>query len=167
MRVSPVGFALDDEQDVLAEAERSAAVTHDHPEGVKGAQAVALAVFLARNGADAGTLRDELASRFGYDLKRTPDEIRPGYAFDETCQGSVPEALICALTGGDWEECVRLAVSLGGDADTLGCMAGAVAQARFGGVPGDVDAQVRKMLPPHLLDIVNDFEARYGCSRAR
>ncbi|MCP4571520.1 MAG: ADP-ribosylglycohydrolase family protein [bacterium] len=166
MRVSPVGFALDDENEVLAEAERSAAVTHDHPEGIKGAQAVALAVFLARRGADAETLRGELTSRFGYDLARTPEGIRPGYVFDETCQGSVPEALICALVGDDWERCVRLAVSLGGDADTLACMAGAVAQARFGGVPKEVDTQAQALLPAHLLDIVKDFEARYGGDHA-
>lgn len=167
MRVSPVGFALDDVDEVLAEAARSAAVTHDHPEGIKGAQAVALAVLMARQGADPETLRGELASRFGYDLARSPDEIRPGYAFDETCQGSVPEALTCALTGEDWENCVRLAVSLGGDADTLACMAGAVAQGRFGGVPEDVDTQARALLPAHLLEIVGDFETRYGVGRAR
>lgn len=166
MRVSPVGFALDSETEVLAEAERSAAVTHDHPEGIKGAQAVALAVFLARRGADAETLRGELAGRFGYELGRTPDEIRPGYAFDETCQGSVPETLVCALAGSDWEECVRLAVSLGGDTDTQACMAGAVAQARFGGVPAEIGEAVRALLPDHLLDIVKDFELRYGCGHA-
>jgi len=167
MRVSPVGFALDDVDEVLAEAERSAAVTHNHPEGVKGAQAAALAVLLARQGADAQTLRTELTGRFGYDLARTPDDIRPGHVFDETCQGSVPEALVCALAGDDWETCVRLAVSLGGDADTQACIAGAVAQARFGGVPAAVDDAVRTMLPAHLLDIVGDFEARYGNGPAR
>jgi ADP-ribosylglycohydrolase len=160
MRVSPVGFLLDDEAAVLREAGRSAAVTHDHPEGIKGAQAVAMAVFLARGGADPETLRAELTARFGYDLARTPDGIRPGYGFDVSCQGSVPEALVCALAAADWTEAVRLAVSLGGDADTQACIAGAVAQARFGGVPEDVDSRARGHLPDNLLEIVVDFEAR-------
>jgi ADP-ribosylglycohydrolase len=166
MRVSPVGFLLDDEAAVLREAERTAAVTHDHPEGIKGAQAVALAVFLAGRGADTETLRGELTGRFGYDLGRTPDEIRPDYKFDVSCQGSVPEALICALDAGDWTQAVRLAVSLGGDADTQACIAGAVAQARFGGVPEDVDSRARGHLPDNLLEILVDFEARLAGEEA-
>ena len=160
MRVSPVGFLLDDEAAVLREAERTANITHDHPEGIKGAQAVAMAVFLARQGADAETLRAEITGRFGYDLTRTPDEIRPAYKFDVSCQGSVPEALICALAGNHWLEAVKLAVSLGGDADTQACIAGAVAQARFGGIPEDMDSRARGALPDNLLEIVVDFEAR-------
>ncbi|RKZ15787.1 ADP-ribosylglycohydrolase family protein [bacterium] len=160
MRVSPVGFLLDDEAAVLREAKRSASITHDHEEGIKGAQAVAMAVFLARQGADAETLRGELTSRFGYDLSRTPDDVRPEYKFDVSCQGSVPEALICALAGSDWLETVKLAVSLGGDADTQACIAGAVAQARFGGIPEDIDSRVRGVLPDNLLEILVDFEAR-------
>ncbi len=160
MRVSPVGFLLDDEAEVLREAERSAAVTHDHPEGIAGAQAVALAVLRARQGARPADLRRELQERFAYDLARSVDDIRPGYAFDVSCRGSVPEALVCALEGDDWLQAVRLAVSLGGDADTQACIAGAVAQARFGGIPRDVDRAVRNLLPDHLLDIVGDFEAR-------
>ncbi len=157
MRVSPVGFLLDDEDDVLAEARKSAAVTHDHPEGIKGAQAVALGVYLARRGADRETIKGELAGRFGYDLERTCDEIRPGYRFDVSCQGSVPEAIICFLEAGDWEEAVRLAVSLGGDADTQGCIAGALAQAAGGGPDAPVVDQVRGLLPDHLNDILDDF----------
>ncbi len=167
MRVSPIGFALDDEAEVLAEAKRSAIVTHDHPEGVKGAQAVALAVLRARQGMAPADLRAELTERFGYDLDRTADDIRPAYAFDVSCQGSVPEALVCALEGDDWEACVRLAVSLGGDADTQACVAGAVAQARFGGVPAEIEDRVRTILPRHVLDIVEDFESRHGDRRAR
>jgi len=165
MRVSPVGFLLDDEADVLREAERSAAVTHDHPEGIAGARAVALAVLRARQGARPADLRRELQERFGYDLARSVDAIRPGYAFDVSCRGSVPEALVCALEGDDWLQAVRLAVSLGGDADTQACIAGAVAQARFGGVPGDVEQAVRGMLPEHLLEIVDDFEVRLAEGR--
>jgi ADP-ribosylglycohydrolase len=157
MRVSPIGFALDDENDVLAEAERSAVVTHDHPEGIKGAQATALAVFLARKGTAREDIRRTLSERFGYDLARTPDEIRPGYAFNESCQETVPEALICALDGRDWEQTVRLSVSLGGDADTLACIAGGVAQALQGDLPPEVVAKVRAYLPQPLWEICQEF----------
>ena len=157
MRVGPIGWALGSEDEVLREAARSAAVTHDHPEGIKGAQAVALAVFLARHGADAGQIRAEIAGRFGYDLQRTTAQIRPGYAFDVSCQGSVPEALVCALEADDWETAVRLAVSLGGDADTQACIAGAVAEALYGPVPVAVAEQVREILPEHLAEILDDF----------
>ena len=161
MRVGPVGFAFDNEADVLREAERSAAVTHDHPEGIKGAQAVALGILLARQGAEPAQLKQEISDRFGYDLARTVKAIRPDYDFDETCHGSVPEAIICFLESRDWEEAVRLAVSLGGDADTQACMAGALAQARFSAVPGGIDLATRKLLPEHLLEIVEDFEKKF------
>jgi len=162
MRVSPVGFAFDTEADVLAEAERSAACTHDHPEGIRGAQAAALAVFLARRGADRETIRGEIGGRFGYDVGRTCDEIRPGYAFDVSCQGTVPEAIVAFLDSTDFESAVRLAVSLGGDSDTLACIAGAIAQAHYGPLPAAIDAAVRTELPRDILQIVVDFETRYG-----
>ena len=146
---------------VLREAERSAAVTHDHPEGIKGAQAVALGVLLARQGAEPAQIKQEISGRFGYDLDRTIKAIRPDYTFDVSCQGSVPEAIICFLEGRDWEQAVRLAVSLGGDADTQACMAGALAQARFSGVPGEVELATRKMLHEHLLEIIEDFEKKF------
>ena len=164
MRVSPVGLAFDDEQDVLREAARSAAVTHDHPEGIKGAQAAALAVLRARQGAECGRIRHELAERFGYDMDRTVAGIRPGYSFDVSCQGSVPEALICFLEAGDWLEAVRLAVSLGGDADTQACIAGAAAGARFGGPPAEVVRAVRDILPVHFVEIIDDFGLRFPAS---
>jgi len=161
MRVGPVGFAFDNEEDVLREAERSAAVTHDHPEGIKGAQAVALGILLARQGAEPAQIKQEISARFGYDLDRTVKAIRPEYGFDETCQGSVPEAIICFLEGEDWEQAVRLAVSLGGDADTQACMAGVLAQARFSAVPSEIELATRKMLPDHLHEIVEDFEKKF------
>ena len=157
MRVSPIGFGLDDEAAVLREAERSAIVTHDHPEGVKGAQSTALAIFLARKGADAETIRKEISGRFGYDLGRTAAEIRPEYQFNESCQGTVPEALICALEANSWEEAVRLSVSLGGDADTLACIAGGVAEALHGPVPDDVVLRVKEILTEDLREILEDF----------
>ncbi|MFQ5760622.1 MAG: ADP-ribosylglycohydrolase family protein, partial [Acidiferrobacterales bacterium] len=135
MRVSPVGFAAKTVEDVLIEAHRSVAVTHNHPEGVRGAQATALAVFLARHGASKSEIRHELTERFGYNLERSVEEIRPGYAFDVSCQGSVPESIICFLDSSDVEGAIRLAVSLGGDADTMACIAGGIAEAFYGGVP--------------------------------
>lgn len=163
MRVSAVGYAADTLEEVLSEAQRSAAVTHNHPQGVRGAQATALAVFLARRGASKSELRHELGARFGYDLDRSVDQIRPGYTFDVSCQGSVPEAIICFLDSSDLESAIRLAVSLGGDADTMACIAGGVAEAFYGGVPDVIEAEVRNRLPEDLLDIIDRFLAQFVC----
>jgi len=162
MRVSPVGFALDTVEAVLAEAARSAAVTHDHPEGIKGGQATALAVFLARCGADKAAIESEIQDRFGYDLTDRLAAIRPGYRFDVSCQGSVPESLIAFLESVDYEGAVRNAVSLGGDADTMACIAGGVAQAFYGTVPEMIAAAVRARLPQAFLSVLERFESRYG-----
>jgi ADP-ribosylglycohydrolase len=161
MRVAPIGLAFDTVADVLHEAEQSAAVTHDHPEGIKGAQATALAVFLARTGASKAEIRKELARRFGYNLRRTVDEIRPTYAFDVSCQGSVPEAIVAFLDSKSVESAIRLAVSLGGDSDTQAAIAGGIAHAFYGQVPESIDAAVRKRLPEELLDVVDAFERAY------
>lgn len=161
MRVSPVGFALDSEDGVLAEAARSASVTHDHPEGIKGAQCVALAVFLARTTRDKGLIRRRVSERFGYDLSRTVDSIRPSYKFDATCPGSVPEAIIAFLDSTDFEDAIRRAVSLGGDSDTIACIAGGIAEAYYGEVPGEIDREVRKRLPKSFLALLAEFEAEH------
>jgi ADP-ribosylglycohydrolase len=162
MRVSPIGFALDTVEDVLAEAARSAAVTHDHPEGIKGARATALAVFRARSGESKAKIRSEIQRRFGYDLERSIDAIRPGYGFDVSCQGSVPESLIAFLESIDYESAVRNAISLGGDADTMACVAGGIAQAFYGDVPKQIADEVRSRLPEDFLNVRNQFERRYG-----
>lgn len=162
MRVSPVGWAFDTEGEVLEQAGASAACTHDHPEGIKGAQATALAVFMARSGEPPGSIRTAVEKRFGYDLQRRVADIRPAYSFDPTCQGSVPEALICLLEAADYEDAVRSAVSLGGDSDTLACIAGGVAEARFGPLPEHIAAEVRRRLPSELTAVVNRFAERYG-----
>ncbi|SHK81771.1 ADP-ribosylglycohydrolase [Desulfatibacillum alkenivorans DSM 16219] len=164
MRVSPVGFAFDDMGKVLEEAKKSAEVSHNHPEGIKGAQAVACAVFLARKGAGKEAVREEIAARFGYNMDRTVDEIRPSYAFDVSCQGSVPEAIIAFLDSENFEDAIRQAVSLGGDSDTIGCMAGAIAQAYYKGVPGEIAAEVRSRLPEEFLNIIDEFNKVYGLS---
>lgn len=157
MRASPVGFAFSSVDEVLREAGRSAAFSHDHPEGVKGAQAAALAVFLARTTRDKALVRTEIASRFGYDLDRTVDAIRPAYGHVESCQETVPEAVISFLDSTSYEDAVRNAVSLGGDADTLACIAGGIAEAFYGPVPSEILAGVRQCLAPELWDIVERF----------
>jgi ADP-ribosylglycohydrolase len=161
MRVSPVGWAFGSEDEVLREAARSAAVTHDHAEGIKGAQAVALAVFMARGGAGKEDIRREISGRFAYDLSRTVEEIRPGYRFHVSCMKSVPEALVAFLDSADAEHAVRLAVSLGGDADTQAAIAGSVAEAFYRGIPEPVRAPVLDRLTPEMREIVDAFEARF------
>ena len=148
MRVSAVGWACGTPEDVLHEAQASAAVTHDHPEGIKGAQAVALAVLRARTGASKQAIRSEITARFGYDLSRTLDEIRPGYSFDETCQRTVPQAMTAFLEADDFEDAVRKAISLGGDADTLAAISGSIAEAFFGGIPPEIAAEVQARAGP-------------------
>jgi len=161
MRVSPVGFAFDDADAVLSEATASAAVTHNHPEGIKGAQATALAVFLARQGHSKKEIRKELSIRFGYDLSRTLDSIRPGYRFDVSCQGSVPEAVAAFLESTDYEDAVRKAVSLGGDSDTLACIAGGMAQAFYRVIPDFIAEAVKKRLPGEFIAIIDRFGKRF------
>ena len=161
MRVSPVGFAFSTQAEVLAQAEATAVITHNHPEGVKGAQATALAVFLARIGTDKETIRARLADRFHYDHSRTIDDIRPGYRFDVSCQGPVPEAILAFLDADSYEDTVRNTVSLGGDSDTLGCLAGGIAEAFHGCVPDPVRAKVQEVLPPDLWSITKAFCATY------
>jgi ADP-ribosylglycohydrolase len=164
MRVSPVGFAFDTIDEVLTQARRSAEVTHDHPEGIKGAQATALAVFMARQGADKQTIRSEIRDRFDYDLDRTVETIRPTYRFDVSCQGSVPESIIAFLDSEDYETAVKNAISLGGDADTMACIAGGIAQAYYRSIPARIIAAVREGLTMDLLAVVNAFNEKYGCS---
>ena len=161
MRVSPVGFAGDTMEAVLREAEKSAAVTHNHPEGIKGAQVTALAVFMGRKGKTKEEIRRVISGQFGYNLNRTIDQIRPGYHFDVSCQGSVPEALIAFLQSDDFESAIRLAVSLGGDSDTLACIAGAVAHAYYGKIPPEIEKEVRSRLTPQLLNVLDEFAKKY------
>jgi len=157
MRVAPVGWHRNAQEEVLREAERSAAVTHNHPEGIKGAQAVALAVFLARQSLDRESIRREIQERFQYDLSRYLRDIRPEYRFDVSCQGSVPEALIAFLEAEDFEDALRNAVSLGGDSDTQACIAGAVAEAFFGGIPHALCEAVFRELDSFQADILQRF----------
>jgi ADP-ribosylglycohydrolase len=162
MRVSPVGFAFDGVEEVLKEARKTAEITHNHPEGIKGAQATALAVLLARTGATKREIRTEIEGRFGYDLERSVEGIRVTYHFDVSCQGSVPEAIISFLDSSSYEDAVRNAVSLGGDSDTLACIAGGIAEAFYGGVPQFISDKVMDILDEYLRSITCKFVARYG-----
>lgn len=159
MRVSPIGWFFQEEKLVLQEAENSAAATHNHPEGIKGAQATALAIFLARMGQGKNDLKKEIQSRFDYDLNRSLKQIRTWYRFDVTCQGSVPEAIIAFLEAEDYEDAIRNAVSLGGDSDTQACIAGAIAEAFFGPIPEFIGQAVFLTLDEFLLNKIYKFQS--------
>lgn len=161
MRVSPVGFAFDTIDDVLEQAARSARISHNHPEGVKGAQATALAVFLARTTQNKSKIRNEIMAQFGYDLSRSVDDIRPTYAFDVSCQGSVPEAIISFLDSDSYEDAIRNAISLGGDSDTLACISGGIAEAYYGSVPVEIVEAVQDHLTEELWQITKRFREKY------
>ena len=141
MRVSPVGYYARTIDEALALAKISAEVTHNHPEGIKGAQATAAAIFMARQGKTKREISEYVEKSFGYDLSRTLDQIRPTFTFDETCQRTVPEAITCFMEGKDYEDVVRLAVTLAGDADTLAAIAGSISSA-IDDVPNDITQPV-------------------------
>jgi ADP-ribosylglycohydrolase len=162
MRVSPIGFAFDSAESVLQEAARTAEVSHNHPEGVKGARATALAIFLARTTRNKSIIREEVVDRFGYDLSRTVDDIRPSYGFDVSCQGTVPEAIISFLDSDSYEDAVRNAVSLGGDSDTLACITGGIAEAYYGNVSLRILKKVKECLPHDLWTITEKFCRKFG-----
>jgi len=162
MRVSPVGFAFETMDEVLAWSKRCAAATHNHPEGIRGAQATAAAVYLARRVKVMDQIRRTLESQFGYDLGARLEEIRPTYGFNETCQGTVPQALAAFFESTSYEDAIRNAISLGGDADTLACITGGIAEAYYGGVPPDLVAPVRAMLDKRLVVVVDQFRERFG-----
>jgi ADP-ribosylglycohydrolase len=161
MRVSAIGWAFDDLDAVLREATKCAEVTHNHPEGIKGAQAVAAAVLVARMGQTKDQIAGLLCERFGYDCTTELSELQQRGAFDSTCQGTVPAAAAAFLQSTDFEDAVRNAISLGGDADTLACIAGAVAEAHYGGVPAAIQAEVLRRLDGALRAEVIAFARRY------
>lgn len=166
MRVSPVAYAFDTLVEVLAEAKRSAEVTHDHEEGIRGAQAVAGAVFLARTGGSKEQIRKFIEERFDYYLDETVDGLRPTYQFDASCQRSVPQSIVAFLESTDFEDAVRNAVSLGGDADTMACIAGAIAEPFYGGVPEHMAEPVVAVLDDRLRGVVSAFRQRFVVSNS-
>ena len=159
MRVSSAAWLFDDLTTVRRMARLSAEVTHDHPEGIKGAEATACAIFLARTGSSKEDIRDFTETIFDYDLSRSCDQIRPGYHHVETCQETVPEAITAFLEGESFEDVIRTAVSLGGDCDTLTCIAGSIAEG-FYGVPEALRREARSRLTPDLLEILERFDRR-------
>ncbi len=157
MRVSSVGWLFDTIEETRRRARWSAEVTHNHPEGIKGAEATASAIFLARNGWDKDEIGAYIEWEFGYDLSRTCDEIRPFYHHEESCQKTVPEAITAFLEGQDFEDVIRTAVSLGGDSDTLTCIAGSIAEAYYG-VPKMLVSECRDRLTREMLAVLDAFE---------
>jgi ADP-ribosylglycohydrolase len=158
MRVSPVGFAYDSLEKVLEVAKLTAEVTHNHPEGIKGAQAVAASIFLARTGVSKENIKCYITSAFNYNLDFTIDEIRPTYKFDVSCQGSVPQAIVAFLESKNYENAIRLAISIGGDSDTIACITGGIALAYYKKIPMKIVNTVLEKLPPEYITILERFE---------
>jgi ADP-ribosylglycohydrolase len=156
MRVSPVGLYAKTLDEALALAAITASVSHNHPEGVKGAQAIATSVFLSKQGKSKKEIKEYVEQMFGYNLYRSIAEIRPNYSFDVSCQGSVPEAIIAFLEGNSFEEVIRLAISIGGDSDTIGAMAGAIAACRYP-ISEDIAERCDSILTEDLREIKNKF----------
>lgn len=161
MRVGPVGWAFDTIEEILAKAKESAECTHNHPEGIKGAQATALAIMMARHGCDKNEIRSEIEKRFEYDLQFTCEQIRPTYTWGGTCQDSVPQAIVAFLDGEDYEDSIRNAISIGGDSDTIGCITGSIAEAYFG-VPADLRNSAMNYLLEEFQSIISEFENKFG-----
>ncbi len=160
MRVSPCAWVAESLEESQKLAEMSAIVTHNHPEGVKGALATNDAIYLARIGASKDEIKEHIELRYGYDLSRTVDEIRPTYSFDVSCAGSVPESIVCFLDGNDFEDTIRNAVSLGGDADTQAAIAGSIASA-YWDVPNEISCEALPRLDDFLLSVYLDFEEKF------
>lgn len=166
MRINPVGWAFERLEEVLEKARHYTEVTHNHPEGIKGAQATAAAIFLARTGRSKEEIRSYIETTFNYDLSRTLDEIRPGYVFNGSCQGTVPEAITAFLDSNDFEDAIRNAVSLGGDSDTLACITGGIAEAFYAGVPRFISEKVWEILDDALKAVALNFTNRFVKYRA-
>lgn len=162
MRVSPVAWFFDTEEDVLKYAKMSADITHNHPEGVKGAQAIAMCIFLARTGSTKDEIKEYIEKKFGYDLSRTTDMIRPDYIFHVDCQQSVPESIICFLEAKSTLEAIQLAISLGGDTDTMADMAGAIAEAYYGDCDDLFEDTIEKSFqyPKAFVEVIKEFNEK-------
>lgn len=160
MRVSAVSYAFETVTDVLDNASKSAAVTHNHPQGILGAEVIALATFLARKGFEKADILNVVIDHSGYDIEFSLSDIRDEYHFDTTCQGSVPHALVAFREGEDFEDVLRAAISIGGDSDTIACMAGVIAAAYYI-VPKEIDTEVRNRLDDRLSGVLGLFEATF------
>ncbi len=161
MRVSPAGWAYSSLDVVLIEAERSAMITHNHPEGIKGAQSVAAAIYLARTGSSKQQIKEYIEKKFFYNLSERLDDIRPHYRFNETCQGSVPQSIIAFLESDSYEDTIRKAVSIGGDSDTIACIAGGIAEAFYKFIPDVIVEHSMNILDSRLRNMVIMFREKY------
>jgi len=161
MRVGPIGFRFETLDEVMVEAKRCAEVTHNHKEGIKGAQATASSIFLSRIGRSKIEIKEYIETTFNYNLNRSIDDIRPVYQFDVSCQGSVPEAIIAFLDSKDFVDAIRKAISIGGDSDTIACVAGGIAEAFYEKIPFNVLETTKRLLPGDLLSIIEEFEKKY------
>ena len=164
LRISPVGFACRTLSEVLDEAQKNARVSHSHPDGIKGAMAIAASVFLARNGRTKDEIRDYIESVFRYNLQKSIAEIRPGYIYDHSCQGSVPEAIIAFLESSDYESAIGLAISLGGNCSDIACITGGIAQAYYKEIPDSITESTVSMLTPDMYKIIAGFSNTYPLS---
>lgn len=162
MRISPVGFAFDTLEETLAVAKQAASATHNSEEGIRGAQAVGSAIFLARMGKSKADIKTYIETTFGYNLDFTLDEIRPTYTFEVRCDGSVPQAIRAFLESTDYENAVRLAISIGGDTDTIGCMAGGIAAAFYKDIPAEITEGVLRRLPIEFHELLEQFEEKFN-----
>jgi len=159
MRISAVGFVAESIEQAKSLSQAVTAVTHNHPEGIKGAEATAVAIFLARNGASMDEIRDHIDKNY-YPMDFTLDDIREDYTFDVTCQGSVPQALEAFFESENFEDAIRNAISIGGDSDTIAAICGGIAEAYYG-IPEDIRQEALPFLDDRLLEIVVDFENTY------
>ncbi|HSN58426.1 MAG TPA: ADP-ribosylglycohydrolase family protein, partial [Clostridiaceae bacterium] len=157
MRVSPVGCYYASMEEVLEKAGESASVTHNHPEGIKGAKATAAAVYLAKTGSSKREIKEYIETAFGYGLDASLDSIRPWYVNDVSCQGSVPQAIISFLESESYEDAVRNAISIGGDSDTIACITGGIAEAYYKEIPEYIVKRVNDLLPKDMKEILEKF----------
>ncbi len=160
MRCSACGWMFDTLEETERVAGLSAAITHNHPEGIKGAQSTAAAIFLARNGKSKEEIRNYISTKYGYNLNRTCNEIRPVYDWDSSCQGTVPEAMLAFFDSTDFESAIRLAVSLGGDSDTLACITGGIAEAFYKAIPDDIAVKIWGLISEDFKEILRKIEAQ-------
>ena len=160
MRASALGWMFDTIEETERVAKKSAEITHNHPEGIKGAQATAAAIFMARKGKSKSEIKDYISKTYCYDLNRTCDEIRRVYKWDSSCQGTVPEAICAFLDSTDFESAIRLAVSLGGDSDTLACITGGIAEAYYKEIPDEIATTMWEKLPNDFKVILKELEQK-------
>jgi ADP-ribosylglycohydrolase len=157
MRVSPIGWAYNDLETVLQKAKESAEVTHNHTEGIKGAQATAASIFLARTKHSKDEIKEFVEKNFEYNLDLDLEDLRKNYRFNESCQDTVPQAIFTFLISDSFEDSIRKAIYIGGDSDTLACINGSIAEAFYGGVPENIVEEVYKRMDSRIIKITNDF----------